>query len=78
LEPRAKKGLFVGNGDGVKGYRIWSLYERRVVLSRNVVFDENFMFSPTVKFTILEDRGFEKQVEQREIEATCEVEEGSP
>jgi len=55
----------------VKGYRIWSPYERRVILSRNVVFDENFLFNPIVKFTIPEDCSVEKQVEQREIEDTC-------
>jgi len=62
----------------VKGYRIWSPSERRVILSRNVVFDENSMVNPTMKFTIPKDCDIEKQVEQREIEATCEVEEGSP
>jgi hypothetical protein len=61
----------------VKGYRIWSPYENKVILSRNVVFDENSMLKPTVKFTISEDYGIEKQVEQRETEATCEEEEGS-
>ena len=34
--------------------------------------------NPTVKFTIPEDCGIEKQVEQRETKATCEAEEGSP
>jgi hypothetical protein len=51
----------------VKGYKIGSPSERKVILSRNVVFDENFMFKPTVKFIILEDCGIEKQVEQRKI-----------
>jgi len=32
----------------------------------------------TVKFTIPENCGIEKQVEQREFKATCEAEEGSP
>jgi len=63
LEPGAKKGVFVGYGDGVKGYRIWSPYEKRVILSRNVLFDENSMINLTVKFTIQEDCGIEKQVE---------------
>jgi len=78
LDPRAKKGVFVDYGDGVKGYWIWSPSEKRVILSRNDVFDENSMFNPTLKFTIPEDCGFEKQVEQRETETTCKAEEGSP
>jgi len=63
LEPRAKKGVFVGYGDGVKGYRIWSPSKKRVILIRNVVFDENSMFNPNAKFTILEECGIEKKVE---------------
>ncbi|KAJ9538194.1 hypothetical protein OSB04_030927 [Centaurea solstitialis] len=43
LEPRSKKGLFMGYGDGVKGYRIWCLDKRKVILSRDVVFDEESM-----------------------------------
>ncbi|KAJ4724427.1 Retrovirus-related Pol polyprotein from transposon TNT 1-94 [Melia azedarach] len=66
LEPRAKKGVFVGYGDGVKGYRIWSPSEKKVILSRNVVFDENSMFNPTVKSIVVSENGsVEKQVEQQ-------------
>jgi len=65
LEPRAKKGVFVGYRDGVKGYRIWFPSKKRVILSKNVVFDENSMFNLTVKFTIPEHCGIEKHVEQR-------------
>ena len=28
LAPRSRKGMFMGYGDKVKGYRIWSLSER--------------------------------------------------
>jgi hypothetical protein len=35
------------------------------------------MFNPTAKFTIPEDCGIEKKVEQREAGATCEIDEGS-
>lgn len=62
----------------MKGYKIWCPSERRVILSKNVVFDENFMFKPTMNFIIPKDYGIEKQVEQREIEDTCEAKEGSP
>jgi hypothetical protein len=43
LEPRSKKGLFMGYGAGVKGYRVWSPTERKVIHSRDVVFDEKSM-----------------------------------
>ncbi|KAJ4715305.1 Retrovirus-related Pol polyprotein from transposon TNT 1-94 [Melia azedarach] len=63
LEPRTKNGVFVGYGDRVKGYRIWSPSEKRVILSRNVVFDENSMFNPTVKSIVVSENGsVEKQV----------------
>ncbi|GAA0168009.1 hypothetical protein LIER_22827 [Lithospermum erythrorhizon] len=73
LEPRVKKGVFEGYGDGVQGYRIWSPSVRRIILSRNVVFDENFTFNPIVKSTIPEEGGVEKQVEKKETEDGCEV-----
>ena len=64
LEPRAKKGVFVGYGDGVKRYRIWSSSEGRIILSRNVVFDENSMLNSTVKSIATEDLdGVDEQVE---------------
>ena len=69
LEPRAKKGVFVGYGDGVKGFRIWSPSEKRVILSRNVVFDENSMFNPTVKSIVVSGNcSVERQVEQQVAE----------
>lgn len=64
LELRAKKDIFVGFGDGVKGYRIWSHSENRVILSRSVVFDENSMLNSTVKSIVVEDSSnVGKQVE---------------
>ncbi|KAG6425368.1 hypothetical protein SASPL_115798 [Salvia splendens] len=64
LEPRAKKGVFVDYGEGVKGYRIWSPSENKVIHSRNVVFDENSMLNSVVKFVGAEESGsIDKQVE---------------
>ncbi|CAL1406991.1 unnamed protein product [Linum trigynum] len=64
LNPRAKNGVFVGYGDGVKGFRVWSPSEHRVILSRNVIFDEKSMFNPMLKVTVVEgSRNVAKQVE---------------
>ena len=57
LEPRAKKGVFVGYGDGVKGFRIWSPAEKRVIMSRNVVFDESSLLRTIVKPTTTSETG---------------------
>lgn len=40
LVPRAKKGLFMGYLDGVKGYRIWCPESRKCIISRDVTFNE--------------------------------------
>jgi len=43
MKPRAKKGVFMGYGDKVKGFKILSLSERKVILSRDAIFNELFM-----------------------------------
>lgn len=35
--------MVTGHGDGVKGFMVWSPSENRVILVRNVVFDEASM-----------------------------------
>jgi len=40
LEPRAKKGFFMGYGDGVMGFQVWSPSKRKVIMSIDVAFDE--------------------------------------
>ena len=44
LNPRAKKGIFTGYLEGVKGFIIWLLEEKKCIISRNVVFREDQMF----------------------------------
>ena len=41
LESRAKKEIFVGYPDGFKGYRIWLSYEKKCIISIDVILDEN-------------------------------------
>ncbi|KAG8490001.1 hypothetical protein CXB51_016020 [Gossypium anomalum] len=43
LDPIAKKSLFLGITDGVKGYRLWCPNTRKIVFSRDVTFDESTM-----------------------------------
>ncbi|RVX19280.1 Retrovirus-related Pol polyprotein from transposon TNT 1-94 [Vitis vinifera] len=41
LDERAKKGVFVGYATESRGYRIYSLSRMKIVISRDVHFDEN-------------------------------------
>ncbi|GKC46082.1 retrovirus-related pol polyprotein from transposon TNT 1-94 [Tanacetum coccineum] len=64
LDPRGENGIFLEYDDGVKGYRIWPPLERRVILSRDVIFDEDYLFC--VKQDMIESKlkeGVFKKVE---------------
>ena len=43
LEPRAKKAVFLGFKRGVKGYKLQESEDQKIVLSRDVTFDESSM-----------------------------------
>ena len=43
LDPRAKKGLFLGFNKRVKGYRIWRPEDRKVTVNRDITFDKSGM-----------------------------------
>ena len=49
LKPRALKGIFLGYPQGTKGYKVWLLEELKVVISRNVVFQEEVVYKDLQK-----------------------------
>lgn len=49
LSPRAKKGILVGYPIGVKAYKVWLVDERKCVVSRNVIFQENASYKDLIK-----------------------------
>ncbi|CAA7038048.1 unnamed protein product [Microthlaspi erraticum] len=44
LKPRALKGVFIGYPQGVKGYKVWLLEDKKCVVSRNAVFTEGKLY----------------------------------
>ena len=40
LDTRSRKMVFLGYPREVKGYRLWDLLEKKVIISQDVTFDE--------------------------------------
>ena len=49
LDPKSKKCYFIGYGDTELGYRFWDAHTRKIVRSKNVVFNEQTMYQDELK-----------------------------
>ncbi|KAG8480261.1 hypothetical protein CXB51_024850 [Gossypium anomalum] len=73
LEPRSIKCVFLGYKAGVKRYKLWCPENRKVVISRDVVFDETAML-PNLSLKDCSNKENQKQVEhQINTESTPQV-----
>ncbi|TXG74049.1 hypothetical protein EZV62_002628 [Acer yangbiense] len=63
LDPRAKKAIFVGFSEGVKGFRLWNPESKKIILSRDVTFDESAMLKQIPQDTENENPNSLQQVE---------------
>lgn len=65
--------VFMGYGDGVKRYTVWSPSENRMVLSRNGVFDEASMVRSSGSSSEAEKGSTDKQVELQDDHEVIDV-----
>ena len=50
IEPKSQKCIFLGYGDsGEMGYRLWDLENRKIIRSKDVIFDETCMYKEPVE-----------------------------
>lgn len=63
LNPIAKKGIFLGYPTGVKGLKVWLIEDRKCVVSKDIVFQEDQMYRDIKNGNLFEE---EKQLTEAE------------
>jgi len=64
LEPTAEKGIFVGYGETSKAFRIYIPAQRRVVVRRDVKFEEDRAFRRSQELEYLDQPDPQQQLSQ--------------
>ncbi|KAH9648844.1 CCHC-type domain-containing protein [Citrus sinensis] len=72
LKPKAVKGYFIGYLEGVKGYKLWCIDGKptRTLISRDVVFDEEFMLHKRVEIELITHDSNEDKEHNFEVESS--------
>jgi hypothetical protein len=66
LEPSGKKGIFVGYRNSSKAYRIYTLEQHKIEVSRDVTFNEKMAFKKSIEEMIEEEENEEPTEERTE------------
>jgi hypothetical protein len=74
LDSKSRLCIFLGYEKGVKGYKLWDPKANKMLISRDVVFDENSMLKITrgEEQQVLESGSNDKQVVQVELETSVQ------
>ena len=79
LEPRAVKGYFLGYPEGINGFKLWTLNGKpsRILISRDVTFDEEQMLQLKVETEIEATETEEEENARQKVEhsESCETSE---
>eukprot|EP00253_Pinus_taeda_P004912 PITA_04912 len=55
LDPKSKRYIFVGYGDGTKGYRLWDPTTHKIIINRDVKFNESSLVQLDVDNKLKQD-----------------------
>eukprot|EP00253_Pinus_taeda_P034717 PITA_34717 len=55
LDPKSKRYIFVGYGDGTKGFRLWDPTTRKIIINRDVRFNESSLVQLDVDRRLKQD-----------------------
>ena len=69
IDPKARKSIFMGYGDGVKGYRLYDQDKQRIYYSRDVIFHE------ARKDNVQSNGEHQVNLQEQQIEIDCRIEE---